>query len=282
MTHLQFIDTEKKRIEYRDMRFYSANDAPNLFVPSVSTILNCAPKGAGFYEFLKNRGKDADAVAMEAMERGSRIHKASEDYDINGELIIQADKYTIEEVEMIHRYVEFSNRYIKKTPIAIEQGAASIKLGYGGTLDRVIEWNGKYYLLDIKTGGIYDYYWRQQAAYKELWELFNPDKPITNYGIIHLKALTRKDDEWQGHGWKVIWNEKPHQYWWNLFQNTKQEYHILYPNASPNNRIFDLHIVKPKYESEAELFKIESEVQIEKPKRGRKSKKDLLNPKEQN
>lgn len=273
MTHLIIHDQQKKKIEFKDSRFYQCHDSvDSIYVPSVTTILDCAPKGKAFYEWLKNNGKDADTISLEAMEKGSRIHKATEDYDKLGEIIITPNNHSIQEIEMIHRYVEFSNRYITESPTAIEWGAGSYKLGFGGAIDRVIKYQGKYYMLDIKTGGIYDYYWRQLAAYKELYEYFHPDIKIENYGIIHLKADTRTEKEWQGRGWKVLWNEENHSKWWNLFLNTKQEYSLQHPNASPNNRIFDLHIVKPKpiinYASKIELpvYQIEEKKIVAKDK----------------
>ncbi len=42
-------------------------------------------------------------------------------------------------------------------------------MGYAGTLDRIINLNGKRILVDIKTSNaIYDSYWLQLAAYRRL------------------------------------------------------------------------------------------------------------------
>ena len=241
-----FIDQEAGRITYKDMRAYECNDAPGEYVPSVTTILDLAPKGQGFYEFLKNRGKEADTIAMEAMEKGRRVHAATELYDRDKEYKIEnPQEWTVEEVEMLYRYKDFSDRYIRAEPI-IEQAYASLELGYGGTLDRIVIHEGKRLLLDIKTGGIYPYYWRQLAAYKTLWEQFNPSMPIDAYGIIHLKAMTRTDKDWQGRGWQVLWPEETHDYYMQLFLNTKKEHEIMHPDFKARNRIFDLTLKKPK------------------------------------
>jgi hypothetical protein len=234
-----FIDEKKNTITYRDKRAYECTDAENYYVPSCTSILDCAPKGQGFYEFLKNRGKEADAIAMEAMEKGSRIHNATEIYDGEGIFqITEPDKWTADEVEMLYRYKEFSDRYVNDCMV-IEGSLASKSLGFGGTIDRIIRHDGKIYLLDIKTGNIYTYYWRQLAAYKVLFEYFNPKIKINHIGIIHLKALTRTDKDWQGKGWQVLFPEEKPEYYYDLFLNTKKEFHLLYPNFRANNRIFN-------------------------------------------
>lgn len=245
MKHAIFVN--KNRITFKDKRAYVCDDAPGkqeLYVPSSTTILEYCPKGKGFYDWLKNRGKEADTIMMEAAEKGSKIHAATEVFDLTGKFRIEPSEYTLEEVEQIHRYAEFSNRYLHKKPLAIEWSAGSLKLGYGGTLDRIFEHDGDYYLLDIKTGQMYDYYFRQLASYKALWEQFNPKKKIKNYGILHLNAQTRTEKDWQGHGWRVLWNEKKHEDWLSLFLNTKREFHLQVPNFTPDNRVFDLTITK--------------------------------------
>jgi len=239
-----FIDSAANTITYADKRAYECTDKPGEWVPSVTTILDVAPKGPEFYNFLKNRGKDADAIAMEAMERGSRIHAATEQYDLNGTFTIDNPaEWTADDVEMLYRFKECSDRYFK-TIVAVESSFASYVLGFGGTIDRIIEWEGKKILLDIKTGNIYPYYWRQLAAYKELWEHFNPALKIDTYGIVHLKALTRTEKGWQGRGWQVLFPEHEHEYYWRLFKNTKEEFHIMHPNFRANNRIFNLTLKK--------------------------------------
>jgi hypothetical protein len=54
MTHLIIHDQQKNKIEFKDSRFYPCHDSKDsIYVPSVTTILDCAPKGKGFYDWLK-------------------------------------------------------------------------------------------------------------------------------------------------------------------------------------------------------------------------------------
>jgi hypothetical protein len=78
------IDLNKNRIEFIDSRFYSTPSGG--YVPSVTTILECFPKGAEFYKWLKEMGGDADTIRDEAGRRGSTVHELTERYDMGEEV----------------------------------------------------------------------------------------------------------------------------------------------------------------------------------------------------
>ena len=74
-------------------------------------------------------------------------------------------------------------------------------------VDRVIDFNGKITLLDIKTSNsIYNHYWLQTASYVDLVE----DKmgiEIEQTAILWLNAKTRSDGkkgDVQGTGWQML------------------------------------------------------------------------------
>jgi hypothetical protein len=73
-----------KQLTFLDSRFYKTDDGG--FVPSVTTILECYPKGAAYYNWLKENGKDSDEIRDEAGRRGSVVHKLTEDYDTGAEV----------------------------------------------------------------------------------------------------------------------------------------------------------------------------------------------------
>jgi len=204
------IDNNKGRIEFLDNRFYHTNDGG--YVPSVTTILEAFPKTSEYYQWLKKVGEDADNIRDEAGRRGSVVHELTEKYDMGEECNLislgGSPQFKMLEWSMFERYVDFSTKH---NPIneVIELNMISSTYGYAGTLDRVIDLNGKKILMDIKTSNsIYPSYWLQLAAY---WRLFRDhtkfEKEIDAVGILWLNAKTRTDGKngaIQGPGWQLI------------------------------------------------------------------------------
>ena len=199
-----------KQLTFLDSRFYKTDDGG--FVPSVTTILECYPKGAAYYNWLKENGKDADEIRDEAGRRGSVVHKLTEDYDTGAEVQLVNQNgsidYKLNEWAMFERYVEFRRRFQFVTD-CIELNIISKDLGYAGTIDRVINMNGERILLDIKTSNaIYPSYWLQLAAYRTL--LYGMGAEVDKVAILWLNAKTRtegKKGDIQGIGWQMITKE---------------------------------------------------------------------------
>lgn len=200
-----------KQLTFLDSRFYQTNDGG--YVPSVTTILEAYPKGAAYFNWLKENGKDADEIRDEAGRRGSVVHKLTEDYDHGLEVNLINDKgsidYKLSEWAMFERYVEFRSRFDFKI-VNIELNIIDKDLGYAGTLDRIIEMNGEKILIDIKTSNaIYPSYWLQLAAYRKL--LHDNILPVVDkVGILWLNAKTRtegKKGDIQGSGWQLVLKE---------------------------------------------------------------------------
>ena len=201
---------QNKQLTFLDSRFYQTEDGG--FVPSVTTILEAYPKGAAYFNWLKENGKDADEIRDEAGRRGSVVHKLTELYDAGEEVNLVNSNgsidYKLNEWAMFERYVEFRSRFQFVTD-CIELNIISKALGYAGTIDRVIDMNGEKILLDIKTSNaIYPSYWLQLAAYRTL--LFNRGYRIDKVAILWLNAKTRtegKKGDIQGIGWQMIIKE---------------------------------------------------------------------------
>jgi hypothetical protein len=199
-----------KQLTFLDSRFYKTDNGG--FVPSVTTILECYPKGAAYYNWLKEAGKDADEIRDEAGRRGSVVHKLTEDYDTGEEVQLVNPNgsidYKLNEWAMFERYVEFRRRFQFVTD-CIELNIISKDLGYAGTIDRVININGERILLDIKTSNaIYPSYWLQLAAYRTL--LYSMGAEVDKVAILWLNAKTRtegKKGDIQGIGWQMIMKE---------------------------------------------------------------------------
>lgn len=199
-----------KQLTFLDARYYKTDDGG--FVPSVTTILDCYPKGAAYYSWLKENGKDADEIRDEAGRRGSVVHKLTEDYDMGAEVKLVNSNgsidYKLNEWAMFERYVDFRSRFSFVTD-CIELNIISKNLGFAGTIDRVINLNGERILLDIKTSNaIYPSYWLQLAAYRTL--LFEAGVEVDKVAILWLNAKTRtegKKGDIQGIGWQMITKE---------------------------------------------------------------------------
>lgn len=220
------IDFTSKQITFLDTRFYNTDQGN--FVPSVTTILDCYPKPPSFYDWLKKVGEDADNIRNEAGDRGSTVHKLTERYDAGEEVNLINEQgnidYKIAEWSMFERYVEFRRRFEFQI-IHSELNLISDKLGFAGTLDRVIQFNGRLLIIDIKTSNsLYDHYWLQMAAYKQLLAEVQPDLKIDGYAILWLNAQTRTDGKAgaiQGKGWQLIERKAEEaDKDWPLFQAT--------------------------------------------------------------
>lgn len=238
------IDTNTKQITFLDNRFYSTESGD--YVPSVTTILNAYPKDAGYYQWLKSVGEDADTIRDEAGRRGSIVHELTERFDAGEEINLLDNGgrvgFKLSEWAMFERYVDFRNRF----PMEIELSEFNIispEMGFAGTIDRVITMNGKRYLVDIKTSNaIYDSYWLQLAAYERMINYIGQD--IDEVAILWLNAKTRTNGTKgaiQGIGWQFVTrssNDTDND--WKLFQATKQLWHAQNGNMTPKKQVYSL------------------------------------------
>lgn len=219
------VDTTNNQITFLDQRYYRTEAGD--YIPSVTTILEAYPKGAQYYEWLKKNGEDSDNIRDEAGRRGSRVHQMTEAYD-NGETVSLIDEQgniniKVSEWNMFEKYVEFRTRFpfeiIKNEFTLISPG-----LGFAGTVDRVIELDGKVILVDIKTSNaIYDSYWLQIVSYKKLLEEI--DIKVDDVGILWLNAKTRtegKKGDYQGPGYQLVLHGGDTKKEWELFLATKK------------------------------------------------------------
>ena len=238
------IDTNNKQITFIDNRFYSTESGE--YVPSVTTILNAYPKDAGYYQWLKSVGEEADTIRDEAGKRGSIVHELTEKFDCGEEINLLDNGgrigYKLSEWSMFERYVDFRSRFELENEL-IEFNIIAPELGFAGTIDRVINMNGKRYLVDIKTSNaIYDSYWLQLSAYKKMIEYIGQN--IDEVAILWLNAKTRTNGTKgaiQGIGWQFVTrspNDTEND--WKLFQATKQLWHAQNGNLIPRKQVYSL------------------------------------------
>ena len=182
------IDTESKRVNILDTRYYTRNGK---YYPSVTSILQYMPKGKFFETWLKDVGHNADIIARKAADEGTQVHDAIERY-LQGEKITWMDengysKYSLDIWKMVLKFHEFWSKY-KPTLIESEIHLFSDKYVYAGTCDLVIEIDGKKWLLDIKTSNsLHTSYDLQLSAYAQAWNELYEEK-IDKIGILWLKS----------------------------------------------------------------------------------------------
>lgn len=238
------IDLVKGRIEFTDARFYLSPNGS--YVPSVTTILDAYPKDAAFFKWLKDVGQDADSIRDEAGKRGSNVHDLTERYDGGEEVSFLNHNgyptYKMSEWSMFERYVEFTqtiNPIVEMSEIHM----ISDKLGFAGTLDRIVEINGKKILLDIKTSNsIQPTHWLQLSAYNEL--IKQNGVKVDQVAILWLNAKTRtegKKGAIQGKGWQLITKDiKEVKADWQVFQTTYNLWKAINNEIKPRNLSYQL------------------------------------------
>lgn len=136
--------------------------------PSVSEIMTPLSK-----EYYKDINED---ILQMACDRGSAIHKATEDIDQDKGYDIK-DKWK----DYVFQYKKF--KALRKPKIKeVEQQLTNGE--YCGTIDRIMDIDGDIWLVDIKTSAkINDTLVAVQlGGYKKLLN----DKKVKKYGVLHL------------------------------------------------------------------------------------------------
>lgn len=255
------VNEETGRIQFLDSRWYAVGE--NDFVPSSTTITGEAyPKSAGYYDWLKRVGEDADEIRDEAGNRGSVVHNATEILDGGGTLQLMnpegEPQYKLLEWSMISRYADFRHRFPAEI-YAVELKMASKKLGYGGTLDRVMRIDGKLYLIDIKTSKeVWPNHWLQVASYERLLIETGAiattiPEPLINepihLAILHLNSKHKtngKEGTMQGLGWQFVKADKPNAHYFKLFQHAQALWMEEHGGETPRTTSYQLtHTLKP-------------------------------------
>jgi len=121
-----------------------------------------------------------------ACDKGSRIHRATEQLDKTGHCEVDE-----EILPYIEQYIQFRKDYgIKDSDfIAIEKPLASAKMKFAGTLDRVVSIKKELSIVDIKSGAQIKKQLAQiqLPAYQNLWEENYPDSRIIKRYILQLQ-----------------------------------------------------------------------------------------------
>lgn len=161
-------------------------------VPGVTTVLNILNKPALVYWAwnLGMKGLDFRKVTDQAASIGTIAHYLVECY-LKGQEPDLGD-YTPNNIRPARlAFGAFEEWWTTQslTVIGSEEQLASDKFQYGGTIDIMAQGatKGDIRLIDVKTSkAIYDEMLMQLAAYRQIWDENNPDRPVTSCHIIRL------------------------------------------------------------------------------------------------
>jgi len=177
-------------------------------------------------DIIKQAKKEYKNVSGEALDIGTQVHDAIEQYiktgkDLTGELKPEVENGFI-------AFLEWEKEHVDKW-LESEIKTVNTKYGYGGTYDAIFQHkNGKIIMLDFKTSkAIYPENWLQLSAYKKARETLSGEYSIFfdrgqtatfNYnlepikidgvGILRLDKITglpeykRRDEKRAEHDWE--------------------------------------------------------------------------------
>lgn len=138
-----------------------------MVIPSVTQVLDVISAFAGV----------PDHLMADARLRGTLVHKLTEVAD-RGEPWEDDARETV-----LFEYIEAWEMFKRDCRVVLiesEQRVFHTKYRYSGTFDRIVEMDGKKYILDIKTGEVHPEYAVQTAAYVYA---YNEGRPVKE----HLK-----------------------------------------------------------------------------------------------
>jgi hypothetical protein len=231
-------DEQGKRIKFIDSRFYTKDEQS--WYPGVTTILGVVDRGEQYKKWLQSNGFNADVLGKQAMEQGSHVHEAIQDFLLGREIRWATDKgdrlYTRNEWILISRFIDFYTAFKPQT-LEVEKILVSDKLCYGSQIDYACMLNGERWLIDHKTGNFYDSSNMQLAALGQLWDEYFPQEKIQRYGIMHLESTHRgrdsKGKSIQGKGWKLIECENVDKEWEDF-----KHVHAIWRRKNPDFKPF--------------------------------------------
>lgn len=207
--------------------WYPSPKKPDVWYPSVTTILSVFPKGVGFNKYLTQQSswESAEENLKEAGKRGTNVHKGSEMLEL-GETL-QRGIYTVQEWQMLMGFVAWHDLY-KPELHKMEYGLVSDKHKTGGTIDRVYTINGFKTVFDLKTSGsIHDNYWCQVAMYAQMYEEKHKGEIIDQTAILRVTDRKKSLFEFQTKT-RDEWKEDL-----KIFKAVQEVWTYLNPNAQP-------------------------------------------------
>ena len=186
--------------------------ADGTIVPSVTTVLKVLDKGEGMQYWawdLGRQGLDYREVRDAAARVGTLAHYLIASH-LKGEKT-NVSEFSPDEVDKAKtcfaKYLAWENQNTI-SPVMIETPLISEEYKYGGTPDLLAEIEGEFVLIDFKTGGgIYESYFYQLAAYRQL--LIEQGWPVASARILRISP----DDNYEvamqldsDRDWQIFWH----------------------------------------------------------------------------
>lgn len=143
-------------------------------VPSVTQVM----QAAGMMDWTKN-------IHEYFAERGTRVHQACHIFDTAG---LDMDSVDDRIKPYVNAYIQF-RADTKAKVVASEKVMYSPKLNVCGTLDKLLAWDGKLRLIDLKCSQLPVTAEVQLAAYENIYK-----EDATRPEIDEVRALVLKED----------------------------------------------------------------------------------------
>lgn len=177
-------------------------------VPGVTTIIGRFKDSGGLLYWAFEQGKACERGEIEklydkrdeAAESGTLAHEMVE-ARINGDPLPTQDDHSVKVFSDALKAFRAYENWASMTKLKIveqEMPLVSRKHQFGGCPDAIGEINGELCLVDWKTSnGVYPDYLIQLAAYKQLWEENNPERPLK--GGFHLCRFAKSHGDFSHH-----------------------------------------------------------------------------------
>ena len=177
-------------------------------VRGVTTVIGRFKDSGGLLYWAFEQGKAAERGEIErlydkrdaAAESGTLAHSMVEAH-INGKEFGIPEDMTAETIEEAQNAFQSYLSWASMTKLKIveqEMPMVSEEYQFGGCPDAIGEIKNELCLVDWKTSnGVYPDYLIQLAAYKQLWEENNPDRPLT--GGFHLCRFAKSHGDFAHH-----------------------------------------------------------------------------------
>lgn len=192
----KFIDSENKLKERSKWDTYSYNNIP---IPRVSYILSSGISNDSLMWWSNSLGFKHIAykdMLNLAAERGNVIHKAIEDYILDNKIPDYRSFPDDIEISLFNAFKGFKSwwdHFIKDNKVKVLAVEKELVCPYyGGTLDLLLEVNGKVYIYDFKTSNNLQYkHYIQLSAYKYCMENYYG----TNIDGVSILLLNKSEQK---------------------------------------------------------------------------------------
>jgi hypothetical protein len=183
-------------------------------VPGVTTIISRFKDSGGLLYWAFEQGKAAERGEIsslydkrdEAAESGTLAHSLVEAHIHNEpepDLSTYPEEISVPALQGYQNYLQWQGDN-KIEIVSQEMELISTDFLFGGCPDAIgLDSRGNLCILDWKTSnGVYPDYLIQIAAYRQLWEENNPDKPLT--GGFHLLRFSKEHADFAHHYWQEL------------------------------------------------------------------------------